>query len=113
MKRSCDSTYPCLSPTPNVNVGDLCRNVRNTVTSRPVTDDSQQRTSHHSSKRFTRNPVAFFLDVHKTRLDIFVVLPRFLEILLSGENLICSATVTACDLQTLQSMEKAEKSESL
>ena len=43
----------------------------------------------------TRNPVICFLKFDKTEqtyVDVFGILPRFLESLVQGENLVCSAT---------------------
>ena len=49
--------------------------------------------SRSTSQRFSlRDPVICFLKVDKTCVDIFGVLPRFLEDLLDSENLVCSAT---------------------
>ena len=38
--------------------------------------------SKHSTKLFARNPVVCFLEVDKTCVDAFGILPKFLEILL-------------------------------
>jgi len=41
---------------------------------------------------FTRKPVVCFLEVDKTSVYVFGMLPRFLEIFLESGNLVCSAT---------------------
>ena len=64
----------------------------NTVNWRPVTCGSQHRTPATLPKLFTRNLVVCFLEVDKTCVDVFCILPRFLKNLLESENLICNAT---------------------
>ena len=41
--------------------------------------------SQHSPKLFTRNPIPCFLEVDKTCVDVFGILPRFLKNLLESE----------------------------
>jgi len=40
-------------------------------------------------------PVVCFLEVHKTCVNVFGILPRFLESFLESENLNCSVSVTS------------------
>jgi len=63
-----------------------------TVAWRPVTGGRQHRTPATLLKLFTRNPVTCYLEVDKTCVDVFGLLPRFLNNLLESENLVCSAT---------------------
>jgi len=98
MKRNVDSTHLCRRPTPTVNGPDLTLPhgnkllSMNTVNLRPVTCGSQHRTPATLPKLFTRNLVVCFLEVDKTCVDVFCILPRFLKNLLESENLICNAT---------------------
>jgi len=43
------------------------------------------------SKRTWRNPGVCFLEVDKTYVDLFGILPRFLKSLLESKNLVCNA----------------------
>jgi len=62
---------------------------RNTVTWQSVTDGRQHRNllPQHSPKNFTRNPIVCFLEVDKTCVNVFGVLPIFLKF--SGEWKFC------------------------
>ena len=50
-----------------------------------VVVSSLEEDCHNSPKLFTRNPVVCFLEVDKACEDVFIILPRFLKILLESE----------------------------
>jgi len=54
-----------------------------------------------------RNPVVCFLEVDKKCVDVFDILPRFVENLLQSENLVCNATaMTKSTLDIVQILFK-------
>ena len=84
MKRIADSTHPCRqSPTPTVNGCDL------TPPTRTQTSEQEYSDLTASNRRPSTLPTAFheecFLEVDKTCVDVFGILPRFLENLLGSE----------------------------
>ena len=101
MKRSGDNIHHFRSPTPMLNSCDLNTSTR--------TQSSEQEYSYLTVRKrhswtpysrntpenpmlFTRNPAICFPKVDKSYIDVFGMLPRFLENLLESGNLLCSAT---------------------
>jgi len=64
--------------------------IGNTVTWRPLTASNSTAVNtelpQQTSKLFTRYPIVGFLEINKTCVDVFGILPRFFE------NLVCSGT---------------------
>ena len=113
MKRSCDSTHHCSSPTPTLNSCDLNTSTRKqsseqeysylTARKRHSSIPYSHNTPENHPKLFTRNPAIYFPKVDKSCIDVFGMLPRFLENLLESRNLLCSATAaTKSALSTTQ-----------
>jgi len=67
--------------------------VRNITPSRPVTGHRQHLIlSQHFLKLLSTGPVICFLDVDETNLDIFGILPEFLDNLLESKDMVFCAT---------------------
>jgi len=82
MNRGGDSTHHHRSPTPTVDGCDLTPRTQTQTSEQEysdVTAISNTVLSQHSPKLFTRKPVVCFLEIDKTRVDVFNILPRFLE----------------------------------
>jgi len=109
----CDSTHHCSSPTPTLNSCDLNTSTRKqsseqeysylTARKRHSSIPYSHNTPENHPKLFTRNPAIYFPKVDKSCIDVFGMLPRFLENLLESRNLLCSATAaTKSALSTTQ-----------
>ena len=99
MKRSGDSTHHCRSPTPTLNGCDLSpstekQSSEQECTWRPARGTRQHRTPTTPPKLFTRNPAIYFPEVDKACVEVFGMLPGFLENMLESGNLICTAMAT-------------------
>jgi len=100
MKKSDDSPHPCRSATPTVNSCDLTSPTRTQIFQQEYNDLTASKRqsstlysrSQYSQQLFTKNLVVCFLEVERTRVDVFGMLPRFFENLLESEILICSTT---------------------